>query len=655
MLRGFTAGALACAGFIVVVGTSACPAPGEGEGEGEGEGGGGEGEGEGGGEGEGEGSGAAFGDACVVSSDCASHSCTPFFPQPNVLHDFCTQNCAQNADCASVGAPAVCVNIGTGGICVPSCDGGTNAECDAALGGDGFCSVDGAGPGVNICLRTQGPHCAKEADCATGTNCQILAGAADSFYCIDDTISGQEPGAACDSTGFAAEEAQLVCQVDADCPGGVAKCVAPQGGAGGPSTCQLAAADSCAAFFCFEGSCSGACAVDADCPANNKCDFFDFSADPATPVLLGLCSPFSGSAAVCNKDADCTAGEHCGVTTTTTGDTVTVCRAADPGDVQIGEACGDDGQTLATIEPTEGCTTNLCADGNRCAAICDVDGDCGAGESCLKFPINNGDTSLGICIQGDRCAKNADCVAATEVCVGVATATAFDHICGQQFPGTLDGGATCDQTVNSGAALNAITCFADADCSAVVAGAVCNVAARTCIGPIAQLCENGCLPDSKCNEVCASDADCGAADRHCVGIEHVTNGHDPTITTDDEHAIGGICITLPGSFAACTKTADCATAGEVCQPVPSLVDGTVSGHCATPFPNGVAVGATGGDVGSTFAVCGEGICEDDNTADAISHGKCRALCAVNADCTAPATCQTVADALGPTQDVLVCK
>jgi hypothetical protein len=360
---------------------------------------------------------------------------------------------------------------------------------------------------------------------------------------------------------------------------------------------------------------------------------------------------------VCNAESDCTvAGEHCGLAQNDAAELVTVCRAADPGDVEVGQRCGDDGFTLGTIEPSSGCVTNLCSNNNTCSTICDQDGDCGAGFSCIKFEVNDED-QVGLCLEGDRCSTNTDC-AVGEACVQVAGATGIEFICTNQFPGTLDGGAACDIDVNFGTpfvdANGPIDCFNDADCTALLAGSTCDIAQRRCVGPIAELCELGCnLVDNECSEICQTDGDCGAANRRCEGNNVVFDANDPATTDDDEIDTFGVCTTRDGAFTDCTRTADC-TAPDVCQPVVSLA-GTVSGKCAAALTGGVAAGAACGIIGGAGVLCAEGFCEDEDLTDEIIVGSCRSLCATNDDCTAPATCQLVADAIGPNLDLNVCK
>lgn len=400
--------------------------------------------------------------------------------------------------------------------------------------------------------------------------------------------------------------------------------------------------------------CAGQCDTDDDCAAGSECQILDFDGDPVTQQLVGLCIPKAGSGAACTGDASCTtAGEHCGLANDETGALVSVCRAADAGDVDIGEQCDDDPITLGTIEPTLGCVTNLCIDNGRCTSVCTNDSDCGTG-ACLKFPVNDGD-ALGVCFDRTTCVTNADC-GAGEACSQVPTVEGARFLCVPQI-GDLDGGETCDVGTNlglpfGGGTADVTQCFSDADCTAILAGSTCNLAARQCLPPLAQLCELGCnFQDNKCTQVCVDDTTCGT-DGHCEGSAIVTDPHNNDDPADDDVDFFGVCQTRTGAYTTCSSNADC-TSPDVCQPTVTLA-GVVEGRCANAIGD-VAAGDPCGVVNDAVAICASGFCEDEDANDGAILGTCRDICADDTDCTAPATCQAVVDGLGPSLDVEVCK
>ncbi|HEY4220649.1 MAG TPA: hypothetical protein VGO62_04885 [Myxococcota bacterium] len=622
--------AVAIGGATVVTG---CPAPtvAEGEGEGEGEGAAGEGEGEG----EGEGALGAFGAVCTASSQCASGTCTPFQEnQPQLFADTCSKTCSLDFDCSDVGVAAFCDHTSAGNFCIAACTSST--DCDAVFGSEGVCDTFSDGEGcsrppvaANACLR--------ESDCAAGTHCRGYGGDPDRGFCADASISGLPAGSMCNSDGVEAQRQSLVCRGNIDCPGGD---VCSNG------FCVVSSAERCDVFFCTENSCEGFCTVDADCPANNRCEVFHDGSG-----LQGFCEKRGGSGVVCNKESDCTApGEHCGLAQdATTADEITVCRAADAGDVDIGERCGDDPSTPAAIEASAGCVTNFCdvATG-ACAALCDQDGDCGAGAVCDKIARNGGTTSIGVCVEGSRCTSDADCDPAS-FCVDNTVFDGIGHHCSARLAGALAPGASCARDVDSGAVFGDAVCFGNSTCNAILAGSTCDLATRSCRAPNDERCDRRCEAlDERCSSTCGADADCGV-DGFCAGIAITTNEG----LADEATSINDLCLTVPGSRAACTKDADCATSGEVCQSLPDAT-GAVEAICAQPWPDGAAVGAVcGADAHGQVVECAEGVCIGTSV---LTAPTCAPLCAVDDDCAAlPGThCHGITGAVGVGQTTLAC-
>ncbi len=571
------------------------------------------------GEGEGEPTGQANGFACVADADCVSGTCTPYFGENAFFSDLCTVTCADDGDCDDVfgeGSSGACLGDSTAQYCFPACT--RDEDCSSST--DALCRE--LVTGTSGCLPTRGGPCATDADCDDDESCTVFSGDEITWHCVATAVAGQRAGASCDYAANEEARANSTCEVDAHCAHGTT--CADDGS--GNKVCVLAeAASRCAAYFCLEGSCSGSCRTDADCPANHRCDFYDFGADPSVSELEGFCSPFRGSATPCTKESDCANGEHCGAARDGQANPITVCRAADPGDVDIGALCGDDLSTLSVVEPSQGCVSNLCfSDGYRreCRAVCLTDDDCG-GNACVTytgFP--------GVCMAGPRCGSDADC-SGEDYCDVVATGDDVELFCRPKFGDTLSGGDTCDGSSALFAELRGITCFADTDCAAVD-GALCELATRTCLPPLASICGEFCDAGSnQCFRVCTEDEHCGV-DGLCAGDWYEVG------TNDDGSAIydfAGGCHVETGSREPCTKTADCVT-GEVCQSRLSLT-GEPTPICVLPAEGRARAGEACGEVDGLRVACVEGTCQ----ADSPTSATCRALCASDDDCPEPQSCQ----------------
>ncbi len=607
---------------------SACPAPLPTEGEGEP---GDEGEGEGTGEGEGEGEvGAPLLASCTDNADCASGTCTSFF-DGDFANDFCVDVCDTDADCDFGDQASRCLPLSAAGnICFPTCE--TSADC-SVFDGDGTLGACFVNQNVdeNLCFQLNGSgFCDDGSACGAGEAC-TLVGSGLKFEFVCTPSAAGDVGEACDATALARRG--LPCEAFADCPTGFA-CVdedARDGANSGARVCSASEELNCGAFICWDqGFCAGACNADDDCPEGWGCETFDFGG----PELVQLCRPAAGSRAPCDRDADCTvAGEVCSLHNDDDATPVTVCTLPTAGDVLPGGACGDDRTTLDDIEPTSGCTSNLCVNNGTCGVICAADDDCG-GNACLKLELGNDtpENVLGVCGTGPRCDNDVDCGASPgaqgALCVRTQGPEGSVGVCTTDVRGDLLAGATCDEATNFNLAAGDVRCFGDGDCEAVGGvGYACDRADNRCVPPASALCGSGCF-FGHCLQICASTADCdnAGADFVCSGDEEVVDDNDRATDADDETDDFGLCIFLPGTRSPCGSSSDCIT-GEVCNVVVERATLRVETVC-TSRGGEAALAAACGVIGTAFIQCDD-VCAADDVGTA-SH--CRAVCDGDSDC-----------------------
>jgi hypothetical protein len=219
--------------------------------------------------------------------------------------------------------------------------------------------------------------------------------------------------------------------------------------------------------------------------------------------------------------------------------------------------------------------------------------------------------------------------------------------------GTIATGAACG--FDFFPALDGVTCFNDADCTAAYPGSTCDIANRTCVQPLAEACRSGnCGFDSGlCTTSCTADVDC-PADFVCEATPLLEDDNGtPDTNTDDTFVFGGTCAHRPGSRTVCDQDSDC-TGPEFCRAL-RAADGTIGGVCAlTSNAAFAAIGEACGVVDDAVVQCQSGMC--DGPPDG-TPGLCTNMCAVDGDCRNGTTCQDIpADRLQePNNTFKVCR
>lgn len=203
----------------------------------------------------------AFGDPCVVNSNCSTNFCQAFGFQDG----YCTKTCTTNGDCPAGGAcgrnPA-----GGGNICLKSCSAAGQAPgtCRAGYVCEKFqSSTDGSpvcfpacasanscvgGPvtcdGRGFCCGSNGAACCNNATCAGGATCDAAA-----KYCKALPATNRPAGESCTTAG--------------QCAGNI--CVP-----------ELVSAPSCVQACWAGGYCTQDCTSTA-CPSGSSCSLYTFA------------------------------------------------------------------------------------------------------------------------------------------------------------------------------------------------------------------------------------------------------------------------------------------------------------------------------------------------------------------------------------------
>lgn len=475
--------------------------------------------------------------------------------------------CAANQDCPDGSA---CVQTRSGALCREGCRvAGDCPEGDVCLPGQGLCScLNSACPEGQACnaLGECELTCQGDADCAGDARCDLPTGRClsacqddllcqtrsaaqacdpdrllcdaarceqpqdclDGFYCD----GGQAParcalgcdvgtcpqGARCDLDTRACVP---LCQRNADCPDGQIclrednRCVPSCANNDACAPPQL-----CVTVQTVEGlgqSCvaiEGACAADADCPADQFCDLDALTCAPGCRTSPDSCAPGTGCdpttracRATCDGD-DCPDGQGCSPTLRLCLDT-----CGDSQDCPQGQAC---------VLPEA-----------VCAAPCAGNDDCPLGQICGVGPTTEGAAPRCVTLDG-LCGTDADC-APNEFCDlndGLCAPGCRPDSCGALATCDLDTRAClrapCDETpcpdgllcLPQGQALACSpTCFEDDNCALRCDGDAGRCACDDdddCAGPLrcfGGLCELPCQSDLAClpSERCLPAGHCGPA------------------------------------------------------------------------------------------------------------------------------------------------
>jgi len=483
------------------------------------------------------------------------------------------------------------------------------------------CSTDLPCPAGSFCAGSIGclDECARDSECR-GKPYYCTPVSDGEFACLPGNECGKADAAECGGVG-------ADCDGDTDCADGL-NCY-PEN-AGTPPEYTGFDNGYCLKFMRSSDTCpEGSLPLSAS------------STDPTQQACVKGCTPFqlggcnlaeacfpvdeTGTAGAC-LPADCAGDAQC---------TTTACTA------QQTQACGT-GQTCGNVNPQTGRGTCKTADKCDDAHPCTV-GTCTNGE-CLPGYCAG---SLGMCLTPLVCIENG-----TDKCTE-----------------QLGAGFTCD--LPTGRCVNA--CNDDLNCGA---NAVCEGTAgsKTCVGrctpntekdvcAATQVCDTAtgrcaakcsgdscganavCRPDGRCANrcdaavsptLCGANEFCdatGACKTKCTGLT------EPTVCSGTE-----FCQTSTGKC-----LADCRTDPTVCGTEACAASGRCGQECPTATyqcglaPDRARLTCQGsGTKRCTRVACSDTVACADAAHDYCDsvHGYCVVKCTGNADCTAPATCNT---------------
>jgi hypothetical protein len=617
--------------------------------------------------------------SCATDGDCESgHACVNGQCGKKNLGVTCAADgecvsgkCVEGVCCdsACTGACRSCALASTMGRCTPVAAGAVDSKGVCADQGATTCGQNGRCDGVGGCQQYKvGTVCAPESCSGNvytpASTCTATGQCAppDSLPCAPYTCNG--------NTCFDACTADANCVSPNVCNGN--SCGKKMRGA----SCSVA--NECQTGFCAQGvccdsACAGACSSCALPGALGTCSTVpNGTPDPAEicvdngPASCGLTGKCQGGA--CQKYAQGTAcaGSSClpGTTTFTPGSTC-------------------DGNGACVTPAASSCFPFQCG-GSVCKAACTSDLDCSAPAVCT-----NG--SCGLKGAGKTCADGAECVSGfcaqgvccDEACAGTCRSCVLSGSlgrCANIAAGGADPGGRC---VDQGAASCGTdgACDGSGACRVYAAGTACAGAScpggsssltpvRTCDGkgvckpPTTISCAPYvCNGISACKAACTVDADCLSPDICDTQTNLCGNkrrlGQTCTATADcltGNFCVDGVCC---GS-ASCGLCQTCATGA--CSNVPAGVPEPHANCPANPpcGNTGACNGAGACEQASASVTCGAASCTG-STYTAVSHctgtgscaapatsscspyvcgaNACRTVCAGDADCVAPFTCQ----------------
>lgn len=257
---------------------------------------------------------------------------------------------------------------------------------------------------------------------------------------------------------------------------------------------QKCPADGGIARDCFR------CSVDADCQQGLSC-----GVDEAG----GLSCLANG----CDSDADCEGSLACRVVTMPgLGREAKQCR---PGAVPIGKRC----EIFSTKEQQSCARGLLCSLDEKCSKACEKKSDCGAGESCVKQPIEQTKICAKTCSQDSDCPASLTCVGFGDNGAYCRSVTSGENC---QFKG-CGAGEACQifETFAKSVAFECSKCCNPIDSNSCGAGFVCG---RSHSG----VCQ------STCYRACKSPFDCadGGQNVACITVNEDldTNGCVPSVS-----------------------------------------------------------------------------------------------------------------------------
>jgi hypothetical protein len=617
--------------------------------------------------------------ACVTDADCESgHAC---------LNGQCGkknlgQTCAGDGECVS----GMCVE---GVCCDGACAGGCRSCALASTMGRCTPLAAGAVDSKGVCADQGAATCATNGRCDGSGGCQSYQ---PGTVCAPESCSGNvyTPPSTCSATGQCAPPDSLPCAPYVCNGNSCFNACAIDGNCVTPNVCNgsscgkkmrgasCSEANECQSAFCAQGvccdtACAGACSSCALTGTLGTCtnvptgapDPSDLCADqgPASCGMNGKCQ-----AGACQKYLQGTSceGSTCPTITTT---------------FTPGSTC--DGQGACVTPAASSCFPFQCGV-EVCKAACTTDLDCAAPAVCTngscglkgfgKTCADGNECVSGSCAQGVCC--DSACAGTCQSCV---LSGSLGH-CADIADGNSDPRGRC---VDQGAASCGTdgSCDGKGACRVYAAGTACAAAScptsastltqvRSCDGkgackpattqPCAPYLCNGI---SACKAACTVDADCLGPDicdpqtNLCGNKRRL--GQTCGATSDcltGNFCVDGVCC----ASSACGLCQTCATGA--CANVASGTPEPHAGCAATPPCGdtgncngagaceqagvGVACGAAS-CAGSTFMAVshctGTGSCSTPTSSSCSPYvcgaNACKTVCATDADCVAPFTCQ----------------
>lgn len=455
--------------------------------------------------------------------------------------DPCDCGCgAPDPDCKNPGNPtAGCTSLEScdaGGKCVSKAAAGWTCAASLYNGLDNCdCGCGAPDPDCKYDLPLSG--CKAGETCSATGSCVACTPKCDGKACGEDGCGG--------SCGTCKDDGKPVCVAG--------QCVAP---------CTPTPA-LCATNKCGPDGCGGSCGT---CPAGSACQAGDCVAVelPSAPTsCVGFCG--STAPAGCYCVAACAASGTCCADYKAACGCKPQCAGKQCGADGCGGSCGTCGADKPSCDSAQQCTAT-------CTKQCDKK-QCGA-DGCGG--------SCGSCGADASCSSTQHCVPTLWSCAKdyFADGQVCDCGCGAPDPDCADPKAPVFGCPGKGTA-----CGTNGICQATFCGKNAECNGKWCVGlwpaggglykgvcgnPIALAkapgescfsageCATGACVEGLCATHCQADFDCPETQR-CLGGLMVGQANFALV------GYAGVCKSVPGSAAACTKQASCA-GGEVCHP-----------------------------------------------------------------------------------------
>jgi len=595
------------------------------------------------------------GQACACAADCATGFCVDGV----CCNNACTDTCKS---CSTTEAPGTCSFVANG---LPPRTASVCPKGDVTT-----CGLDGTCNGAGACRKY-----------AAGTVCKpgVCDGAAVDSVNVCDGIGRCKPGPETVCAPFGCDgsvnKCAASCKIDGDCAPFI-KCVA---GSCGPkprgAVCTKAA--DCASGFCADGvccnvTCQGACVACDQIGREGTC----WPTDAGLKDPRGVCQ--DAGATSCGHTGTCDGFGGCALYRAET-----ICVAPSCASDRLNTAGTCDGVGVCRAPGVQTCQPYRCVNA-ACNTKCTTDADCQAGHACVAGscgPKQNGQ----VCAAGAECASGfcVDGICCTDACAGACRSCALPSSmgrCASVPAGTSDPRAVC---VDQGAA----TCGADGKCDGAggchkyAVGTTCadehcdaNVYTPTstcnstgqCAAPTTIACAPYVCNGARCFAACTSDMACLAPNVCDANSSCGKKGNGAFCSDKSECGSGfcaqGVCCATACADAcrSCALTGVMGICGDVATGAPDPSGACAATNAATCGTNGMCAAgacqkyaqgtpcgaATCPAASTTFtpgSTCdGAGACVTPAATScfpfACGAAACKATCAGDADCEAPAVC-----------------